>query len=136
MSAYVVEDKTINTIAAWLRANKTTTQYWEHRPELRPIWLATHSEDDLAELGTELHELNVRAVNQRYDEDNHETYSYKREIPTSDMHALKSMDCLIYQMSEGDVPETPLYLALFAASRELAHSIVSRSDAYAASRGW
>jgi hypothetical protein len=85
-----------------------------------------------------LYELNVKAVNHRYDEDTGGALppSYEAAVG-ADMTAahcyLKALQCLHYQMSEGtEVPAHPLYKAVEFAIAMLAQHIVERLPEYAA----
>ncbi|MNU37270.1 hypothetical protein D3C71_259230 [compost metagenome] len=75
-------------------------------------------------LARDLWNLNVLALQHRYDA-NPKDYegaiaAYADPRPSSDPYQLlKSTNCLIYQCSEGDVPETPLYKELERASEAL-----------------
>ena len=49
--------------------------------------------------------------------------------------SLKALQCLIYQCSEGNIPETDAYQALKAAESAIAIAIAEAHPAYAAA-GW
>jgi hypothetical protein len=90
----------------------------------------------------ELYNLNVRAVNERY-EDSDETpiqLSFVRRFHLpgwTPAQLYKNLLCLRYQMSEGDVPETELYKKVSVLMNEIALAIVTNSDDYEnASWGW
>jgi hypothetical protein len=66
-----------------------------------------------------LYSLNVDAVNQRYNDSNQETMPREvlRTATTLNPHItlvqfIKSINCVQYQMSEGNIPELPVYKAL------------------------
>lgn len=91
--------------------------FWNHRFKdmygslLRKMNL--NEADDYEELGNKLFELNGDAVTQRYPEDHSDYVQVHRfkwvDQPVKTIQFLKSVQCLIYQCSEGDVPETELY---------------------------
>ena len=94
-----------------------------------------------------LSEMNCNALNQRYIHDdkaepeqfpkdyNHFEVAgnYKDgafEIPISYYQLLKSIDCYIYQCSEGNVPELALYKAIQSIRNTLANWIIRNTIAY------
>ena len=77
-----------------------------------------------------LRDVNVDAVNQRYNE--HEQpgdYEHHWKL-CSTAQAYKALRCFLYQCSEGNIPERALYKALHQAAYAMAHEIVSHLDAY------
>lgn len=96
------------------------------------------------ELEQALRDLNVRAVLTRYPDCSLEAGNLPGPSPllpyaftpllVGAVPALKSLNCLLYQCSEGDVPETPLYRALDTLSDQWAQEIVSRLPEYAEAR--
>ena len=72
--------------------------------------------------GKELIDMNIEALDARYDikhsgewSDYHsalEEYVFEEHKDTSEAQQLKSLNCLLYQCSEGDVPETDLFKRL------------------------
>jgi hypothetical protein len=74
------------------------------------------------ELGDRLYKLNASAVAQRYREEA-ETVKYDDELflSFSKINMLKALQCLNYQCSEGDIPDTPIYKAL----NDIEHSLAS-----------
>jgi hypothetical protein len=89
----------------------------------------------LTVIGRKLFELNIEAVRQRYGRADDmvpdgwqiEDYQYNEPPPVpgcpSEIDSLKAMHCLIYQCSEGDVPERPLYQTLVETSQMLEQRI-------------
>jgi hypothetical protein len=80
--------------------------------------------------GQDLFNLNIEAVRQRYGDDDMvpdgwsiEDYQYTPppDVPgvPQDVDSLKALHCLIYQCSEGDVPERRLYQLLVEISQKL-----------------
>jgi hypothetical protein len=136
VSAFVVDDQTINRVLSHLSAD-----------EYRALVTAAFGDGTLwrdrptdADLGAALRDLNVRAVLARYPDCSLEAddlpgpspllpYAYA-PILVGAHQALKSLHCLLYQCSEGDVPETPLYQALDGLSNRWAHEIVSKLPEY------
>jgi len=106
-------------------------------------------------LGRRLFALNIEAVQQRYPDcradpsnmpgfDGCEYMASRYEAPASLIGArcdaalladsLKALQCLIYQCSEGNVPETAEYQALKAAESAIAIAIAEAHPAYARAR--
>lgn len=134
MSAYIVDDTTINTVLSHLSADDyralVTAAFgdgllWADRP--------TH-----AELGAALRNLNEDAVSQRYPGESVEAlpgpapyapYAYA-PLLVGAVPAYKALRCLLYQCSEGDIPDAPLYEALEALSDAWAREIVCALPEY------
>jgi hypothetical protein len=139
MSAFVVEDKTINRILTWLG---NSDNRWDLHQVLAAAEICHQTNsflpcpDDWEEqLGTSMFILNCDAVNARYGKDQAQefrplNYSYQFELPVTDAQVLKSLQCWLYQCSEGDVPERPLYKAFREVERSIAVDIVRRLDVY------
>lgn len=95
----------------------------------------------LDDVGRKLFRLNCAAVNARYrDEPGMDplcrTYKFSRyDCPWTAMQRLKAMKCLLYQCSEGKVPETPLYKELEARIASRMDEIISELPEYKAA-GW
>lgn len=78
--------------------------------------------------------LNMQAVHERYGDTSLSTMPGKVGMKTSDytfhyedgspIRVYRSLRCLVYQCSEGNVPETPLFKFLEDLSNSLASSIV------------
>jgi len=93
-------------------------------------------------LGKELWELNRDAIAARYRGDVIEchdyegqiaAYKYKTTFPTM-IQMLKSLQCLIYQCSEGKIPERETYKALERVETLLKNQIISDLPAYKAAK--
>jgi hypothetical protein len=112
MSAYMVADETINRVIEWL--------YWEldKSPWLRDklekvsgIDTSIHAWSE--ELGKAMFALNIASVTDRYGEGQAGkfrklNYRYK-PAHGSTIQVLKSMQCWLYQCTEGEVVTKPLY---------------------------
>ena len=117
MSAFVVEDKTINRIVDWLCLD------WRGSRKATVFALDGYNLDidGAAErLAGDMFNLNVNAVNQRYGPNEAEKFrpldfKYSHRIQWGDSavanacRALKALHCWQYQCSEGNIPETPLF---------------------------
>ena len=128
MSAYIVEDETINRVVTWLRREVAISHFTLDR-------LAREYDVDLTSDGWDeklahaMFQLNCDGVNARYGAGEAETFrplnfTYKPEGSFSLVQVLKSLQCWKYQCSEGDVPHTKLYQFFEAVENHLALKIV------------
>lgn len=127
MSAFVVQDGTINRIATFVFS--TRDSQWTKRRLEKECGIATA--DDL---GREMFALNIVAVNDRYGASEAEKfrpldYAYRAD-PPGIFQALKSLKCWLYQCSEGEVPMTPLYRIMAEYAGIMAMDIVRNLPAY------
>jgi hypothetical protein len=141
MSAYVVNPITINKIVAALK-------YSNDHPNHYPQIFAEIEDDilkfeDAADFGRTMYAMNINAVEQRYGDsdrlpasydENDQMVSYKYDAMYSKMPSALlvygALRCYLYQCSEGDVMELPLYKALQNWSRDLAMCIVENIPEY------
>ena len=103
-----------------------------------------HGCDYWDDYGRQLWDMNCAAVDARYpshDKAAHEAFSWRCTFPKSgnapDIRAwriehVKSLQCLIYQCSEGDIDQQPLYKALRKKERETLGEIVLSLPEYEA----
>jgi len=150
MSAYVVKDETINRIVGYLYG--LANESHPARACLRPLEAAGYILQTLGNghysptadlralcerLGCEMHLLNIASVRARYKNADAEEmippmYKHRHAAP-SPVWALKSLDCWLYQCSEGKIPETSaLYRAFKEVSSAIAEEITRNSAEYAA----
>lgn len=88
-------------------------------------------------LGIQLRDLNIKALNRRYDDDEaelnaqnpYEGFDWKAEKP-SRIQMLKSLACFTYQCNERDIDKTKLFKALSKVELELAYDIATDTDEY------
>jgi hypothetical protein len=130
MSAYMVDDKTINRIVSYLYQEQDS--HWTRGRLARECGVPMIAGGP--ELGALMFALNIQGVNARYGDGEASNfrpldYQYEYELCTK-MQALKSLQCWRYQCSEGDVPETVLYKIMDDYSHRLAESIVDALPAY------
>lgn len=120
MSAFLVEAKSINSLAWFLYTNETCGRKlapWADAREIKelcknsPYWAAV--------LAGKMRVLNVESLVQRYGQDEREEnegiYAETKNDAPHDLTAVefyKSLCCWLYQCAEGNVPETPLYIAM------------------------
>jgi hypothetical protein len=140
MSAFVVQDRSINKIVAYLMAG-------DNRDAAEPfVALGYHlhdgphstRRDERRRLALDLFGMNCRAVDQRYDdhpartEFHPEEFQSTLELPPAATEAVKLMGCLHYQCTEGSVPDEPLYKALEESQKLVALNAVESSPEYEA----
>jgi hypothetical protein len=134
MSAFMVEDKTINSVVTWLKREVQSSRF-------TLSFLAREYGIDLesagwdAKLAQAMFQLNCDGVTERYGKGEAETFrslhfTYKPEIHYSLVQVLKSLQCWHYQCSEGDVPETKLYQFFEEVEHHLALQIVMNLPEY------
>jgi len=134
MSAFMVEDITINRVVTWLKREVSTSRFTLN-------WLAGEYDVDLTsdqwdeKLAQAMFQLNCDGVNARYGNGEAEkfrplNFTYKPEMCHSLVQVLKSLQCWKYQCSEGDVPETRLYRFFEEVAHHLALKIVMDLPGY------
>lgn len=145
MSAFVVDPQTINRILSYIRES---VQKGEHigghsRRLLQEIEFDLLDRDDQTNLGQAMYNMNVNAVSQRYPRDDKDslpgTYSeegildsYEVELVpnVSPAQAYKSLQCWLYQCTEGNVTENKLFQAFEKIAGSLANEIVTSLPEY------
>ena len=127
MSAFLVSAATIDVILTQLQLRDGET--------LARLFLPFTAPDDprdrLDDLGAQLLALNGEALRQRYGDPGaipHYTFTAR---PETAGYATRQLDCYLYQCSEGDVPEQPLFEALKAMRVLLVDRVLANVPAYA-----
>lgn len=130
MSAFIVSDATMNFVV-------NTIQDFDGLRSSCFAPFLIHGEVDCDKLGNKLFQLNNDAVSQRYDDHDDnvvDLFHHRSILPASGRaekcQRLKAVQCLVYQCSEGDVPETPLFKALDSLSDWLQYDIISSLPEY------
>lgn len=123
MSAFIISEKTMHLC---VRAMLDEGKFVSHREK-----------DDM---GKELFAMNQRAVQARYGkrDDGYDAvpdYRYQSQLPDR-VSMFKALECLLYQCSEGDVPEEKLYIRVSEKRDELAREIVRHSKEYERCEAW
>jgi hypothetical protein len=138
MSAYIVDNKTINRIVSALLYSRDTRSFNGPMPAMYNKWLKEFTQDEPEEIGAALYGMNCNAVMQRYPDCSKDDlpgpidagYKYRDEPITSSVQLYKSFQCYLYQCSEGDVSELPLYKALTDFLYEIADHIITNTPEY------
>jgi hypothetical protein len=112
MSAFLVEDKTINYIVNWLRSEKFL--FSEIPYKLKGLGFDMDKVDWEEKLGLAMFQLNISGVEARYGKGEavkfrKMDYHYRPTESDSLAQVLKSLQCWLYQCCERNVPETKLY---------------------------
>jgi len=133
MSAYIVDDKTINRIvsAAILHTLGSLA------PAPRLLVPDNPELDDWHSLGSAMRDMNVAAVIARYGPSDSLPgpspllpYQFQPVTAPGLVQTIKSLACYLYQCSEGDIPNWRLYQQLDKWQTELCQHYVTESDAY------
>jgi hypothetical protein len=145
MSAYIIPADQMNRIASFLaygcigqhhRAVEIAEDHFGQSSNL-PSRFNLSDDSEVKRLAECLYWLNRAAVSQRYScpELAKPALEYRAwledgPITETPVQAYKSLRCLIYQCSEGDIPETPLYKALVNYAAAIAAYIVCSTPEY------
>jgi hypothetical protein len=145
MSAFIVEDITINRIVGWFNviamAGSSHDDYW-YLKRLLDMGYKLDTDLGCKRLAEEMFTLNCDSVEQRYGKGEAEkfrplNFQYRFARPENRYQVLKCLRCFLYQCYEGMIPkQNSLYKALDRLSFELSYQIVSRSKQYELAGGW
>lgn len=125
MSVYIVSDETINKILAGIRESQLGNNWTKNLPYIKGTILDS---PDLAKLGEKMLSMNRRAVNYRYNEKNARIpFRFRAVEMTSHVQLLKSIQCFLYQCSEGKTPHMALYKALEKYAGDLAIMMINKT---------
>ena len=137
MSAYIVENSTINRVVSFLATDRNGD--YLRRMILRETGCNLEMAHGREDLGKAMRDLNCNAVDQRYGDGESKTflddlsYTFVLDIAVNRFQAYKSLKCWLYQCAEGNVPdESLLYAAMERVKGEMADDIVSALPAYEA----
>jgi hypothetical protein len=130
MSAYIVEDTTINKVVTWLVYELIKNPYLRRDAGKFKVDMEGNGWEQ--RLAQAMHDLNVEAVNQRYHEENpFDKFVYRPEPYGSRIAVFKSLRCWKYECTEGTVPEMNLFKYFGVVEKHLAVDIVTDLPAYA-----
>ena len=120
MSSFIVSQKTMNRVMSYIRRHATD--------EIKELDYDPNVFESMVKLNSALVALNHQAVDIRYKGDKNKFNPQKAtefvSIEVSDAQAFYSLCCLIYQCTEGDIPDTSeLYQMLSEIRDELAKTI-------------
>jgi hypothetical protein len=124
MSAFVVDTDTLNKIVSEMYSQCADGEMSLDFQVSDDVHYNLDFKYDLDRLTNDLHQMNVRAVNQRYNtEDQPETLIHEFMVVRT-IAAYKALRCFLYQCSGGDVPDEPLFKAMYELSNDWAHHMV------------
>lgn len=111
MSAYIVDNKTINRIVNLLVHEVRNYPFSDNLKEvLAKLGFDLTTDVSAEKLANDMFTLNVSAVRQRYSEVGPiPPFAYVKSSLESFMQTFKSLRCWLYQCCEGDVPKSSLY---------------------------
>ncbi|HVB23836.1 MAG TPA: hypothetical protein VNG51_18005 [Ktedonobacteraceae bacterium] len=134
MSAFIVEDKTINKVVTWFRREVYTQSFTlnelakkYHINLISDVW-----DEPLAKA---MFQLNCAGVDARYGngtakKDVTIPFQFQPVAYETEVQVFKALQCWLYQCSEGDVPETKLYKFFSEIENYLARKIVMALPEY------
>lgn len=129
MSAYIVENKTINRIISYMQNDREAAYINRELGEI-----SQSPRHFPKELGLAMFDMNCQAVNTRYEDAsskfNPPDYEWNFVVPENKFQVLKSLRCYLYQCNEGAVPEMPLFQILDDYAHDLAYSLVTNLPQY------
>ncbi len=128
MSAYIVENNTIDRILSAINSNRDIGD-WIKRTIKRETGDDLDTAEGLTLFGRKLLDMNEKAVNQRYKGDDNVgvfvDYRF-RLVLNSAVDGFKALACLMYQCSEGDVPNSDFYKLMDKIKGAMAEDIVHK----------
>lgn len=107
MSAFLVEDETINNVVNWLNRELSKSYYLTE--ELKKLGYGTC---DMEKLAKDMFWLNIASLKQRYGSEKgfrDLDFKYKFSYSKTEIQILKSLNCWLYQCCEGNVVRQKLY---------------------------
>ena len=89
------------------------------------------ADKELNKLGQALKDMNTKAVNCRYNETTKtDQYTHTPDYKINIFHALKSLQCLLYQCCEGDIDQTELNKSMRQIEKSIMHEIIDKIPEY------
>jgi len=134
MSAFMVNDKTINSVVTWLTREVSTSHFtMDQLARKYNVDLVSDKWDE--KLANAIFQLNCDGVNARYGNGEAEkfrplNFSYQPEHDFSLVQVIKSLQCWLYQCCEGEVRQTKLYRFFEEVENHLALKIVMELPEY------
>jgi hypothetical protein len=112
MSAYMVANETINRVVYWLYFEVAKSQWLREKLE-KTSGVDTSAYEWTEALGKAMFQLNIDGVNARYGDGEAKQFRnlnyHFQPAHGSAIQALKSLQCWLYQCTEGVVVKQPLY---------------------------
>lgn len=136
MSAFVVQDKTINQVVSLLHLGILSgcIPLELGLTKISEAGFDLNTQDGPRQLAEEMFALNVAAVNARYGKGEAEKFrplDFKYQIVSvSRVQVIKSLESWLYQCTEGNVPATRVYQAMEDVLSALCIDFVHRTKEY------
>ena len=132
MSAFLVSMLSINRIVATLSAPLRADRYSYVTKLFAEAGIDTATTGWEEKLAKAMFALNQKSLHQRYGDPAEERFIYRRVPSLANLYqVLKSVDCWLYQCTEGTVPQSKLYQFFKTAVRMwLLEIIVYRTPEY------
>jgi len=135
MSAYMVDDNTINKIIATLYNKVRVSEYYWSAEPLKNAGYDLRKKEDRQRLAIRMYALNRRSIRERYSReaakmDTQAGFTFQDTMPVSLVQTYKSIQCWKYQACEGTCDQASLYKLMSEVSNRLAHEIVTKSESY------
>ena len=132
MSAYVVEDKTINDIVNGLASGRECEYI---KCEIGEAGYDLDTYQGKKTLAEDMFRCNVAAVEDRYGKGEADKFrpldfEYGETIPLMLVNVYKALQCWLYQCSEGIPDSRHVYILMDRVSDRLAHKIVCMMPEY------
>lgn len=134
MSAYIVDDITINKIVSAIRyareyGGRIYPQPW------KASLLEIDTQEQAATLAQNMFKMNCHAVDCRYGKNEAEKFrpldfEYRSVIFSGKVKVYKALRCFLYQCAAGDAPEQELFKQLESYGGQLASAIVESLPEY------
>lgn len=133
MSAFIVENACLENVVGHLCRLQSGSMEAHTRRPLEEMGYDFTDPKSLLKLAKDMMLLNCAGVRSRYGEEHGNTYVKNVKFKGNEFgfprhcvpaQAYKSLSCFLYQCSEGDVPEHPLFKALEQIKVAIAEDIV------------
>ena len=113
MSAFIVQDKTINRVVTWMAEETRRNPYFAQKIE-QGLLLSTDDHQWEAKLARAMFQLNIDGVNARYGPGEAQKFrtldfTFRPEHALDKVQVLKSLQCWLYQCCEGRIMYSPMY---------------------------
>ena len=139
MSSFLMQQESLGSIANWIYFENDTTGTYRRCKDLAKEYLKKKYKKDFDEYSSnwdeifakDLYKLNCYALNKRYGDkiDDCDKFNYKSHN-IDIMQMLKSVQCFIYQTSEGDTIKKPLYKLMVKIEGGLSDAIITKLPEY------
>lgn len=136
MSAYIVEDETINKIVSFLyaKANGPDSSIRWDATKLFKMGYDLASSSSCSDLAHKMFDMNVTAINAKYGEGEAEMFrplDFRFQFaPASLIEVIKVLKAWKYQCTEGDIPKLALYSAMDELHCLLCIDFVEQTEEY------